>query len=121
MSNRYEWKKLGSSSMLLMYKLGYTEVQCNSSTGQTIVINITSDKWIESQFDEIFGLKEYKKFQKHLVSHTKEKHSTNPHCIKHTLVSDYIPKQAKKDMKEIQEENKLPGVGERDLIGKYFK
>lgn len=121
MSERFQHKKIGHSSALLMYKQGYTEVQCNSSTGQTIIINITGDRWIEEQFDRIFGIGEFKKFNQHLTSHSKEKNTNNPHCIRHTLVGDYIPKQARKDIKWIQEQEKLPGLKKSDLIGKYFK
>jgi hypothetical protein len=91
------------------------QVQCNSSSGKTMVINEVSDAHIEYQFDEIFGLGEYKKFYAKHTLHSKEKNTNNPHSVKHTIVADYLPKQAQKDIKE-----SLPKE-HRDLIGKYFK
>lgn len=109
--------KLGSTAAV-MYKFGkYMEVHCNGSNGRTIIINEISDKHIEHQFDEIFGLGEYKKLSKHIVTHSKEKNTNNPYSVKHTIIADYLPKQAKKDI----EEASLPGIKKEDLIGKYFK
>ena len=113
---RYTFNKIGSSSALLVYNYGpYMKVQCNSSTGRTIVENEINDAHIEYQFDEIFGLGEYKKFYKKHSFHTKEVNANNPYSIKHTIVADYLPKLAKKDIKECLPEDK------KDLIGKYFK
>lgn len=113
---RYETRKIGPHSVVLTYRMGsYMTVECNSSSGRTIVINQIGDKWIAHQFDEIFGLGEYKKFSKHVSTHTKEKNTNNPHSVKHTLVGDYLPKQAKKDIKA-----ELPN-DKKELIGKYFK
>jgi len=118
------YRVLHGKVVVVEYKQGYTTIECNSSSGRTIINNITSDRWIEEQFDRIFDIGEFKKFKKHLVSWSKEKHTSNPHCIHHTLIADYIPKLAKKHMKEIlkkEEEKGFPGVKKSDLIGKYFK
>ena len=95
------YRVLHGKIVVVEYKLGYTEIECNSSSGRTIINNTTSDRWIEYQFDEVFGLGEFKKFKKHLVSWSKEKHTSNPHCIHHTMIGDYIPKLANNHIKEI--------------------
>lgn len=116
MADRYISRRIGTTAVV-MYNYGkYMEVQCNGSSGRTIIINQVSDKHIEYQFNEIFGLGEYKKFSKYIISHSREKNTNNPHSIKHTIIADYLPKQAKKDI----ERESLPDKKE-DLIGKYFK
>lgn len=115
-SNRYTYHKLSNTTGVLTYRYGkYMKVECNSSSGRTIIINEVDDSHIQEQFDRIFGLGEYKKLRNHLITHSKEKHTNNPHSIKHTIVADYIPKLAKKDFKECLPDSK------KDLIGKYFK
>ena len=117
MSKRYESTKLGTTAAVF-YKYGkYMEVHCNGSNGRTIIINQISDQHIEYQFDTIFGLGEYKKLSKHIVTHSKERNTANPNSVKHTIIADYLPKQAKKDIDEAS----LPGIKKEDLIGKYFK
>ena len=117
MAKRYTSTQIGSTAAVI-YKHGqYMEVHCSGSSGRTIIINQISDQHIEEQFDRIFGLGEYKKLCKHIVSHSREKNTGNPHSIKHTIIADYLPKQAKKDI----EEASLPGIKKEDLIGKYFK
>lgn len=115
--NRYEARKLRGGVIVLIYRLGkYMKVECNESSGKTIVVNEIDDSHLEDQFDRIFGLGEYKKFLKHLITHSKEKNTNNPHSIKHTLVGDYLPKQAKKDIKTEKE-----GDSKEELINRFFK
>lgn len=114
-AKRYETQIHDDGTVVLRYRRGYFTAECNSSTGKTIIRNITGKKWIPHQFDEVFGLGEYKKFQKHIVQETQTPSPGNPHSINVVLVGDYLPKQAKKDIKaETPKE-------ENDLIGKYFK
>jgi hypothetical protein len=115
-NKRYTFKKIGHHSGVITYKYGkYLEIQCNSSNGRTIIINEIDDSHIPDQFDRVFGLGEYKKARKHLVTHNKEKNTNNPHSVRHTIIVDYIPKLAKKDIKDNLPDDK------KDLIGKYFK
>ena len=117
MTNRYEVIKKQNRIACLRYTYGrYMKVECNPSSGRTIIVNEIGDRWIEYQFDEIFGLGEYKKLCKHLVTHNKERNTNNPNSIKHTIVADYLPRQAKKDIKYESEDN-----GKEDLIDKFFK
>lgn len=115
-ADRYEVRQIGPNSLVLIYRMGpYMKVECNSSNGRTIVVNEISGSYIPHQFDEIFGVGEYKKFSKHVITHTQEKNTNNPHSVKHTMIGDYLPKLAKKDIKA-----ELP-KDKSDLIGKYFK
>ena len=113
--SRYTIQKLEDGAIVLRYSMGYCSIECNSKTGKTIVTNETGSKWIPYQFDEIFGLGEYKKFQQHIVQEIKIPSPGNPHSIRTTIVGNYLPKQAKKDIKAESPSEK------NDLIGKYFK
>ena len=115
--NRYEVIKKQKRIVALKYTYGkYMKVECNPSSGRTIIVNEISGDHLEYQFDEIFGLGEYKKLCKHLVTHNKERNTNNPNSIKHTIVADYIPRQAKKDIEHEKEDN-----SKEDLIDKFFK
>ena len=115
--NRYEVRKLRGGVIVLRYTFGkYMSVECNESSGRTIIINEIGDKHIEYQFDEIFGLGEYKKLHKYLVTHNRERNTNNPNSVRHTIVADYLPRQAKKDIKYEKEDS-----NKEDLINKFFK
>ena len=111
---RYTVTKLDNGALVLRYEMGYTKIECNSKTGRTIVRNITSDKWIPYQFDEIFGLGEYKKFEANIISQESTPNPGNPHSKTVVLVGDYLPKMARDDIKH-------EFGDEKNLIGKYFK
>lgn len=113
--NRYTVQFLEDGAVVLRYGMGYCSIECNNKTGKTIVRNVTGDKWIPHQFDEVFGLGEYKKFEKHIVKRDRNPNPGNPHSIEVVLVGTYLPKQAKKDFKAEMPSEKS------DLIGKYFK
>ncbi len=112
---KYTSQKFEDGTVVIRYSMGYCSIECNSSTGKTVVRNITGDRWIPHQFDEIFGLGEYKKFEKHIVQRDRSPNPGNPHSTSVVLVGNYLPKQAKKDIKA-----ETP-KGKDDLIGKYFK
>ena len=117
MTERYKVRKLRGGSLVLTYNYGkYTVIECSESSGKTILINEIDDSHLEEIFDRVFDLGEYKKFLKQLTVHTREKNVGNPHCVKHTLISTYIPKQARKDFKAEKVDK-----DKSDLIGKYFK
>ena len=116
MPDRYTVTRLHKHAVVLHYDYGYTKVECSSETGKTIIRNITGDKWIPEQVDRLFGLGEYKKLSKHILSQSREKNTGNPHCIEVCIVANYLPKSARKDIK-----NELPDKDKTDLIGKYFK
>lgn len=113
MSDRYEAQLLKNETVVLRYSLGYTKVEVNNKTGKTIVRNLIGDSWVPHQFDEIFGLGEYKKFSKHIIERIDTPSPGNPHSIEVVLVGAYIPRQAKKDI--------TTELGDKNLIGKYFK
>jgi hypothetical protein len=115
MSARYQAQVRDDGTVVLRYRMGYCKIECNSTTGETIIINDIGDRWIPYQFDEIFGLGEYKKFEKHIVNKTRTPNLGNPHSFTVVIVGNYLPKQAKKDIKAEQPDSKS------DLIGKYFK
>lgn len=114
MADRYEVRKVDKDTIVLIYTYGkYMEVQCNSSTGKTIVTNEISPKHAPVQFDEIFGLGEWQKFFKEKISETKTPNPNNIHSVKYCVVGKYLPKLAKKDIKAEKPE--------QDLVSKYFK
>lgn len=112
---RYEVQHL-DDAIVLRYRMGYCRIECNSKTGKTIITNEIGDKWIPHQFDEIFGLGEYKKFEKHIVQRIKNTSPGNPHSVQVTVVGNYLPRQARKDIKA-----ETPDDERSNLIGKYFK
>ena len=114
-AKRYQTLIHDDGTVVLRYSMGYCKIECNSKTGKTIIRNEIGEKWVSYQFDEIFGLGEYKKFQKHIVQKTKTPNPGNPHSSDIVIVGDYLPKQARKDIKAEMPDNKS------DLIGKYFK
>ena len=117
MTKRYKVNKLKGGEVVLTYSYGkYMEVQCNSKTGKTILINEVTDQGLDYRFDEIFGLGEFQKFQKHQHTHISEKHTNNVHCVSHRLIADYLPKLARKDIKF-----EKGGDNKQDLIDKFFK
>ena len=116
MSERYKATVINKNTVILNYDCGYTKVECNSNNNKTIIRNETGDRWIPDQFDRIFGLGEYEKLSKHILSYGKERNTNNPFAYDICIVAEYLPKQARKDAKA-----ELPDPGKSDLIGKYFK
>lgn len=113
MTKQYEAQVIDDETVVLRYDIGYTKIECNSKTGKTIVRNITGPSHIPNQFDRVFGTGEYKKFSQHIVQETKTPNPGNPHSIEVLFVGNYLPKQARKDIKA--------ELGDTNLIGKYFK